>query len=333
MAYLSLSSVLMQDSGMNFRYNIKPRKFVKRFKNSLLTTSLCPVKDPQPNKSTLPDIIIPERKPIHERTPMAKTKTLPFIKGNPDWEPENKSVISRQDSGVSDSVNFTTLSHTINATKRNKITIKKKLETLLIPKEHKKQLGDIRIEIHACDDLEQKNQVIFQANGGNSYSPKNRMTFMRVNSNLLFLPTEVAPSSTNSSKRSSRKTASPAIFKGLNRADHKDLADDPYFYLNILKFINFSSFHIILDAIVDPISNPFAYYVRIIRTHAKVKPVLKLRCIMNPKAYFECACNFEYTKRLSKPKLLTSSEMKKLIPGLSLLPPAGRSCVDVSWPC
>ena len=137
----------------------------------------------------------------------------------------------------------------------------------------------------------------------------------------LYVP-KLSPSP-NSSKMHSRG-ASPAITRSNTQTEFKFI-EDSFYFTNILKHINFSSFHMILEGVVDAYCNSFPYYSRVIKNFTKIKPVLKVLEIKKPKCNAECKCFkeeiYEDNSQINskKLKLPSISILRTFLPNLSLV--------------
>ncbi|OMJ92542.1 hypothetical protein SteCoe_4674 [Stentor coeruleus] len=311
MSYLSPNSILLKDIGTPFKVSKKPRRFKKSLKSQILNSSFIGIKDIQARKPTLPDIIVPERKPIHGRSALMKTHTLPLIKAN-ESEGDSKSQISQPEGQSIEKIHLPLPNSVISMQKHIRTSVKKiRLHTFLQPEQKKSPADEIRIEITNCDDIPDSN---------NKNSNKTPDQFL--------YPPILSPCSSKSSKRSSGKTLSPAVSRSSSFSDRKTKNDDPFFYINILKNLNFSSFNYILDAIIDPFNSTFPYYNRIMKVITKIKPTEKKPLNRQPKGYHECTCNKGQILDLKKPintndikmaRIPFIDEISHCIPGLKCM--------------
>lgn len=311
MSYLSPNSILLKDIGTPFKVSKKPRRFKKSLKSQILNSSFTVNKDLQARKPTLPDLIVPERKPIHGRSTLMKTHTLPLIKGN-ESEGDSKSQISQAEGQSIEKIHLPLPNSVISMQKHIRTSVKKiRLHTFLQPGQKKSPVDEIRIEITNCDDIPDSNN-----------RSSNKMP------NQFLYPPIHSPCSSISSKRNSRRTLSPAVSRSSSFSDRKTKNDDPFFYINILKNLNFSSFNCILDAIVDPFISTFPYYNRIMKVITKIKPIEKKPISRTVKSYHECICTKDHTantKQLSDANVVKIArvphidEVSHCVPGLKCM--------------
>ena len=269
----------------------KSRKIIK---SKLLSTSLCVHRDFPVFKDTLPILIIQEQKPVIQRPQLVKTRTLPFIKQN---EPD--SAAKPENSTIPISNNLTAI-HMKKKSYGSDIKIR--LQKLIQKERPNQPMDSVTIQLSLCEDLKPRREL------GHGIS-----------SNILCPPILSPRRSSHSSKRKQR-SGSPIFTRSTSICETKDGSDDPYYYLNILKYINFSSFYLILEGTIDPLSNSFPYYARIFKTNIKLKSVQKKIIERSPKGDIECMCvkkeemNSMYDK---KAKALPGiSQLRKIVPNL-----------------
>lgn len=273
MSYLSPNPILIKDSVISLKASSNHKKYRKSLKSQILNTSLFLGKNQQSRKSTLPNIIIPDRKVKRGQTVLIKSNTLPFIKGN-DNESDLKTQIYQLEPQTSDKLHLSINDSSISMEKLLEISVKKiKLQALLRPKQKKNPADKVRIEITSCDDVAER---------------KGRVT-TAIQGNFLYPPMR-SPSGSAQTKVSSRQTLSPMISRHSSICENKDHNDDPFFYTNILKNLNFSSFNCILEGLFEPYNSPFPYFTRIMKQISKIKPTEKPYHYKLPKAYYECKC-------------------------------------------
>ncbi|OMJ95869.1 hypothetical protein SteCoe_592 [Stentor coeruleus] len=311
MSYLSPNSVLLKDIGTPFKVTKKPRRIKKSLKSQILNSSFTVINDIQSKKPTLPDIIVPERKPIHDRSGLMKTHTLPMIKGN-ESEGDSKSQISQPESQSIEKTHLLLPNSVISLQKNVRTSVKRiRLHTFLQPGQKKSPVDEIRIEITNCDDTPDSNN-----------KSGNKMP------NQSLYPPIHSPCSSSSSKRNSRRTLSPAVSRSSSFSDRKLKNDDPFFYINILKNLNFSSFNCILDAIIDPFNSIFPYYNRIMKVVTKIRPTEKKPISRIAKGYYECTCSkskkidlkeFSNTISVKMARIPCIDEISHCIPGLKCM--------------
>lgn len=308
MSYASPNPILLKASAIHFKGIKNAKKFRKTFKSQFLNSSYLVSRDFQDRMPILPDIIIPDRKPIHGRAVLMKTRTLPMIKSN-EPESEMKSQIYRYEPQSSDKIFMPLSNSVISMEKLIKTSVKKIKLQALLPPEHKKSAAEeIRIEITSCDDTAYNNPTTINTIPNNYLYPQIR-----------------SPSSVHLPNSSSRMALSPVASRSSSVVDRKEQNEDPFFYANLLKNLNFSSFNCILEGLVEPHNNTFPYYVRVMKIISKIKSKDKKVIYKKPKSYNECNCNTtnysEQRENHQKPqgkivKVPSLEDVRKFIPGL-----------------
>lgn len=308
MSYLSPTPILLKDSVTNYKGFRKAKRFNNTLKSQLIHTSFYAVKDPQARKPALPDIIIPERKPIHGRSTLIKIQTLPMIKGN-ESDLDTKSQQNLIDPLSTESIQMPLPISVISVQKNIKTSVKKiKLQALLKPEQKKSPTEEVRIEITSCENIVSGNKRIID----------------KMQSDFLYPPIR-SPSISTISKISSRRTLSPVVSRSSSLSDRKIKSEDPFFYLNILRNLNFTSFNCILDVRVDAYNNTFPYICKIIKVITKIKPLQKTMYYKLPRGYCECTCKCEEIvkckenseRKIEKiPKVWSAEDMAGCVPGL-----------------
>ncbi|OMJ75530.1 hypothetical protein SteCoe_25309 [Stentor coeruleus] len=311
MSYASSNPILLKASDIHFKGIKNAKKFRKTFKSQFLNSSYLVSRDFQDRIPILPDIIIPDRKPIHGRAVLMKTRTLPMIKVN-EPESEIKSQIYHYEPQSSDKIFMPLSNSVISMEKLIKTSVKKiKLQSLLPPEHKKSSVEEVRIEITNCDDTTYNSPTIINTMPNNYLFPQIR-----------------SPSSMHLQNSSSRITLSPVASRSSSVIDRKEQNEDPFFYANLLKNLNFSSFNCILEGLVEPHNNTFPYYVRVMKIISKVKPKEKKIIYKKPKCYNQCNCNTinysEQNEKYQNPqrkivKVPNLDDVKKYIPGLKCI--------------
>ncbi|OMJ95910.1 hypothetical protein SteCoe_637 [Stentor coeruleus] len=310
MSSASPNPILLKASAIHYKGINNAKKFRKTLKSQFLNSSYL-VREFQDRIPILHDIIIPDRKPIHGRAMLIKTRTLPTIKVN-ESESEMKSQIYRYEHQSSDKIFMPLSTSVISMEKLIKTSVKKiKLQALLPPEQKKSSVEEVRIEITSCDDAVYNNPTIISTMPNNYLFPKIQ------SSNSVHL--------LNSS---SRRVLSPVSSHTSSIADRKEQNEDPFFYANLLKNLNFSSFNCILDGLVEPHNNTFPYYIRVMKIISKIQPKEKKIIYKIPKSYNECNCNtINYSEKRENHhnpqekivKVPSLEDIKKYIPGLKCI--------------
>lgn len=255
------------------------------FKTQLLNASLYTTKD-NTHQRPLPELFIQEKKPIHGRSSISKTRTLPYLKILEN-EAESKTFEKKPE-------NFNLEAIKMKIKKKVKVSIKNvKIKSNF--NENSRKSSKIDINVIGCEDLEAPKVV-------NLRTPHH-----------LFMPSVDASSS--SSKKSRRggfgtPSLSPA------RSDRIKQVKDCFYFLNYLRYFSVTSFYSILEAATDSSLNSFPYYTRIIRKYSKFTQIEKKPITHEPKAYQECICNKQNNENFRKAKLLKIKKLKTLIPHL-----------------
>ena len=281
------SPFILSSKDLHSITNIKKpyRNYRVPFKTQLLNSSLYSTKD-QTQQKPLPEILIPEKKPIHGRSSISKTRTLPYIKLL-ESEKEAKNFEKKFES-------FNLEAKTIKMKRKVKVSIKNiKFQSIFKPDIQK--CPEIEIKITNCEDLEAPKAVALK-------TPHH-----------LFTPTGVISSC--SSKGSRRgDCGTPSLSPA--RSDRSHQGKDSFYYLNYLKHLNVTSFYNILDAATDNNLNSFPYYTRIIKKYSKLQQVEKKPLQGSVKAYHPCTCNTIKDEIKIKAKLMKTQKLKHLIPHL-----------------
>ena len=263
-------------------------------KTKLLSKSLCLHRDQQVQKDLLPIIIIQEHKPVIQHTKLVKTRTLPHLKQtDADCipKPENSIVLV---SSTPASIHMKKKLHGPD--------IKIRLRKLIHKERPSNPMDQVTIQLSLCEDLKPSSE-----------------SSQAISSNILHPPILSSKRSSVSSK-TKKRSISPVITRSTSICEIKEVNEDPYYFLNILKYINFSSFYLLLEGVIDSNCNNFPYYSRVFKTNLKIKSAQKNMIDRAPKVYSECKClKKEETKVAidSKIKSLPNlSKIRKILPNL-----------------
>ena len=265
-------------------------------------------KDPSTKDFTLPELKSHDSKLAHRRKTVSKTKTLPQLKISEDMI-ENKQKKPSTDTSSIEHVNFPTVAGVI--------TMKKVLHSsILKPKMHFHNKSEY---------LNKENETKLETNNFEDISNQKNLNLIEKSPNRLY-PSIQSPKSSSFTRLKSHcsRTLSLAAYKSTSISDRKEANDDPFFFFNILKNINFSSFQSILEGLIEAYCNSFPYYSRVIKNFSKIKPVDKKIEPKQPKSYYKCLCYTEKNtigqdsgKKVENPVNL--KKLKKILPGLTLL--------------
>lgn len=295
MVYLSPSAIASKNIFQNASLNQLKKKSKKILKSKLLSTSLCIHRDLACHTKKLPEIVIHEHKPIVHQQIFKKTKTLPFIKpAELELVPKlEKSVIIK---GISPPASI--------KMKRQMCipNINVRLRNLIHPMP---DADGVTIELTLCEDLKPASK---EKQG--------------LGVTLLYPPL-ISPSrsSFSISSKSSSKRGITTISRSTSISEVKDANEDVFYYGNIMRHVNMSSFYIILEGIADPQPNPFPYYSKVLKNCSKLMPVLKPLRSKPPKSYVDCNCKKyeESEKKTNKKAVILPSlkECRRNLPNLT----------------
>lgn len=225
-----------------------------------LTRTLTPFKKSNAAKP-FTQIVAPEKKPIHGRSSIPKNYSLPYLKQN-NGESKQNSSLMKQETHLSIS---------------SEVNLPEKLSKSQII--HKNQSEDQPI-------IEVKIQVIKVKD--TKMKPKKNLSNDFESSEENLTPTLLITSATSSK---SNQHSNLSILPLNPISSYRKNADlDLFYYKSILSHSNFSTFHSILDGLMDLRLNIFPYYKAVLQTSNKVKPIVKNVVVRAPKAYHECSC-------------------------------------------
>ena len=284
------SPFILNSKDLHSLTNIKKpyRNYRVPFKTQLLNSSLYSTKD-QTQQKPLPEILIPEKKPIHGRSSISKTRTLPYIKLL-ESEKEAKAFEKKIE-------NLNLEAKKIKMKRKVKVSIKNvKFQSIFKPDLQKGQ--EVEIRITNCEDLQAPRAIVMR-------TPHHLYT----------------PSGENSSCSSkyTRRGAFGTPSLSPARSDRSQTLKDSFYYLNYLKHLNVTSFFNILDAATDNNLNSFPYYTRIIKKYSKLQQVEKKPLHGAIKAYHPCTCNTIKNEIKIKAKFMKTQKLKHLIPHLQTI--------------
>lgn len=305
----SPKSIFLKDFSIQSKLLQRPKKMRDSLKAQMLNISFS--KKPPQRKGTLPEIQGQERKQLNKSKSISKT--LPYIKPS-DPEPETKHKKSIGEMPSNDPMKILGLS--------SAICMKKIPSSSMIKaKGHTKSdiiNYEIKVEVTACDNILSDKQK----NAKKGSTQLLNVPDLAPNSLLSQLP---IPSKCSSTRTLSPIRCSPITERG---------SGDPFYYLNILKNINFSPFNAILEGIIDAHCNSFPYYSRIIKNFLKIKPVTKTLMTHSPKPYHKCTCPnaIQYKKKNCINSLINITNIRQFIPNLvqiSYTPQSARFCSNI----
>lgn len=248
-----------------------------------LTRTLTPLKKSKA-ASQFTQIVAPEKKPIHSRSSIPKNCSLPYLKQTHSELNQNSSL-KKQETRLSNS---------------SEINLPEKLnKSLIVPKIKSEDLPDSEVKIEVIRVKETKRDT--KSNILNEFeSSEENLT-----------PTLLITSAT-SSKSNHRSNLSILPLNSI-KSYRKNEDFDLFYYKNILRHCNFSSFHSILDGLMDLRLSTFPYYKAVMQTSSKVKQVVRNVVVKTPKAHSECLCK-STTALNSTSWYLRIRDLNKVVP-------------------
>ena len=292
MAYVSSNTFAIKDSAFDLKYSRTPTRSTQSIKPKILSSTLNSFMEGQgPKKFT--EVLMPKKKPIHERDPIKKTRTLPSIKKKDSDIRQNSTFIKLESNSKNTSV--ISLNDKSNNSQKNT-----KINGFLKPIDK----ATVQIKIQIKNQRVRRSRNKMSGDYGDQDDSGNPIIMMT--STTSSMSNTVAPPSLVSTSLSPKTSG------------RQNLNDDPFYFINILKNNNFTSFHNILEGYLELSCNSFPYYIRIFRKFFTTQPIPRSFPEKVAKSLHDCQCkqNIPVFKPLKSIRLRS---MQKKIPSLQAL--------------
>ena len=283
MAFIYSSTVPLKDTPIVTKVSKPPRNVRLQFKSPALHASLNSIKESHASKP-LPDIIIQEKKLIPGRASISKNRTLPYLK-----YPENDSESKQSEVKVNTLI---AECKTISIRKKVKVSIRN-IRFQVNSKDEEEKSPDIEIKISNCEDI---TPVVEDKSENKLLPPRSNFSH--------------SPSVKSNGRRTSQNAASlsPVV------SERKPFLNDPYFYLNYLRYANITSFYHILEGGNETNVANFPYFSRVLKRYPKIIQQEKKKITKAPRTYAECTCFKVKNKGIKNMKVFKQSDLVDLVP-------------------